>query len=67
MGKQNNRERGRGYVYQRGDIFWVCYYVRGECIRESAKTTDEKQAEKFLVQRLKQRDTKPVFIGPKEE
>ena len=63
----NQRERGRGRVYLRGKIYWIQYSFRGNVIRESAETTNEKMALKFLDQRLKQKDSKPNFIGPKEE
>ena len=61
------RERGRGRIYLRGSTYWIAYSFRGNVIRESAKTDDPKKAAKFLDQRLKQKDIKPNFIGPKEE
>ncbi len=49
---QSKRPRGTGSVYKRGDNFWLCYYRNGVPIRESAKTTERKKAEKLLQQRL---------------
>jgi len=46
--------RGDGRIYQRGQIFWVCYYLRGKQFRESADTSDPKQAGKFLKARLRE-------------
>jgi len=60
------RERGRGRVYLRGDVYWIAYSIRGHVIRESAKTPDEGKALKLLDRRLKERE-RPGFIGPKEE
>jgi len=58
--------RGQGRVYLRGSTQWISYSKRGHEFRESAHTKDEKAAEKFLRQRLKERE-KPTFVGPKEE
>jgi len=58
--------RGQGRVYLRGSTQWISYSRRGHEFRESAHTKDEKVAEKFLKQRLKERE-KPTFVGPKEE
>jgi len=58
--------RGRGRVFKRGRISWIAYYHDGEEIRESAKTDDEKVAQKKLDARLKTAGT-ANFIGPKEE
>ena len=43
--------RGTGSVYKRGKTFWVSYYVNGEQMRESAKTTDRAEARRFLQAR----------------
>jgi integrase len=40
--------RGDGRLFKRGDIFWVAYSLDGKEHRESAKTTDEKEALKFF-------------------
>lgn len=58
--------RGRGRVFKRGRTFWIAYYHHGEEIRESAKTGDEKIAQKKLDARLKTTGT-THFVGPKEE
>ena len=46
--------RGDGRIYLRGAAWWCCYYLRGKQFRESTGTTDEKQAWKFLRDRLKE-------------
>jgi integrase len=46
--------RGDGRIYLRGQIYWVCYYLRGKQHRESTDTSDEKQATKFLKARLRE-------------
>jgi integrase len=68
-------QRGDGRIYQRGNVYWICYYLRGEQIREAAKdkkgknTNDPALAEKFLRSRLKQVHADecggPAFITPK--
>ena len=58
--------RGQGRVYLRGTTWWISYSKRGHEFRESAHTTDEGKAKKFLNWRLKERE-KPTFVGPKEE
>ncbi len=40
-----------GYLYQRGRIWWVKYYVNGRPVRESTGTVKEKKAEQFLKAR----------------
>jgi integrase len=57
------RSRGRGRLFQRGGVWWIAYYHRGQEIRESAKTPSQKKAEKLLDQRLRKAGT-PDFIGP---
>lgn len=46
--------RGDGRIYQRGNVFWICYYLRGKQYRESANTTDQKTARNFLKARLRE-------------
>ena len=48
--------RGDGGIYLRpgSTYYWCFYYLRGEKFRESCKTSDEKQAEKFLKARLRE-------------
>ncbi|HXP69653.1 MAG TPA: site-specific integrase [Candidatus Dormibacteraeota bacterium] len=46
--------RGDGRIYLRGNVFWIAYYLRGEKFRESAQTTDEKEAVKFLRKRMRE-------------
>lgn len=68
-GKEGENESARsrqGRVYLRGKTYWVQYNFRGNTLRESAETSDEKKAKKFLNARLKERE-RPGFIGPKEE
>ncbi|MCZ6622026.1 MAG: site-specific integrase [Deltaproteobacteria bacterium] len=69
--------RGQGRIFKRKErradgslvespIWWISYCKRGHEFRESAQTTDENKARKFLSRRLKERE-KPTFVGPKEE
>jgi integrase len=45
---ESNRVRGDGSTYLRGNTYWVAFYQNGKLIRESAKTSDEEQALKYL-------------------
>jgi integrase len=46
--------RGDGRIFLRGQTFWCSFYVRGKGEqRESCKTSDLKQAEKYLKARIK--------------
>ena len=58
--------RGQGRIYLRGKVWWIRYCYRGRELRESAKTSDERKAWRFLDRRLKERE-RPDFVGPKEE
>jgi hypothetical protein len=40
-----------GMIYKRGEVFWIKYYSGGKPIRESTKTTKQKEAERFLKDR----------------
>lgn len=50
--KERRNPRREGRVFLRGSVYWIQYYAHGQQIRESAKTTDEKTACKFLRKRL---------------
>jgi len=52
MEQQTRRERGTGRVYQRGEVWWIAYHVRGRKYRESARSTSRRDAEKLLRRRL---------------
>jgi integrase len=60
--------RGDGRIYRRGPTFWVCYYLRGRQFRESAHTSDPKEAVKCLKHRQKETGADQLglrkFIGP---
>jgi integrase len=70
--------RGDGFIYQRGDTWWICYPHNGRRVRESSKGfvykangvpsdgRDRKAAEKLLQLRRRTAGT-PYFIGPKAE
>jgi integrase len=49
-----NKKRGDGRTFLRGSIYWIAYSLRGREYRESAKTSDENEAGKFLKARMKQ-------------
>lgn len=40
-----------GYLYQRGRVWWVKYYVNGKPVRESAGTEKETEARRLLKER----------------
>jgi integrase len=42
---------GMGSIFQRGETYWICYYVNGERIQESARTKERKTAQDFLKRR----------------
>lgn len=44
--------KGLGRTYLRGNVWWVSYYFRGKEQRESAHSTNEKDAVKLLKKRL---------------
>lgn len=46
------RKRGTGCLYQRGEVWWLKYYVYGEARCESSRTTDRDLAEKLLAARV---------------
>jgi integrase len=52
--KTTRRARGEGSLYLRGSTWWVCFYTDGRQQRESAKTSDEGAARKYLRKRLKE-------------
>jgi integrase len=59
MSKRGRPRKGNGGVYPRGDSqFWQVWYrdQKGEIQRESAGTTDQQEAERFLRDRLAARD-----------
>jgi integrase len=40
-----------GMLYKRGEVYWIKYYSAGKPIRESTRTTKQKEAERFLKHR----------------
>ncbi|HSQ50546.1 MAG TPA: hypothetical protein VLL94_04685, partial [Nitrospiraceae bacterium] len=40
-----------GMLYKRGEVFWIKYYSSGKPIRESTRTTKQKEAERILKDR----------------
>jgi integrase len=65
------RERGSGRIFKRGAKFWISYYCRGKEHRETARTSDWHQAEKFLKHRLKEVAADQIgartFVAPKQQ
>jgi integrase len=50
---QNKRARGEGRIFLRGNVAWIQYYdTRGQQVRETSHSTDEKKAAKLLRKRL---------------
>jgi integrase len=61
-----NRTRGLGSLFQRGRIWWICYYSNGRRLRESSNSEKETVAVKLLKRRLADAASgKP--IGPEVE
>lgn len=71
--RANNKRamKGQGRIFQRGGVFWLDYYARGKRYRESARTQDEKNAQKLLDHRLREVGADLIgakpFVGPAEE
>lgn len=51
------KERGMGWVYPRGNIWWIKYYRHGKPYRESSHSKDEGVATKLLKRRLAEIET----------
>jgi len=66
MAKDRKKLRGEGGVYPRGAVLWIRYCRNGKVIRESAETTDETKAWKFLRRRMEE-IKRPEFVGPAEK
>ena len=47
-GKAPRRLHGLGRVFQRGRVWWIAYYQRGQEIRESSKSERRLDAERLL-------------------
>jgi integrase len=60
------RERGRGYIYKQAGSqkYWCKFYLNGKPQRESTGTADEKEAQKYLTARLKERDADVIGAKP---
>jgi hypothetical protein len=56
--------RVQGSICLRGKTYWIRYSWHGKEYRESAKTGDEKKAQRTLQQRLKAVGT-PYLSSPK--
>ncbi len=63
--------RGMGRVFQRGAIYWIAYYHRGEQHRESSRSSDKRDAERLLKHRLKEIGADRLglkrFVGPAQD
>jgi integrase len=46
--------RGDGRIFKRGGTWWIAFYVDGREQRESAKTSSEEVAQKYLRRKLKE-------------
>jgi integrase len=58
--------RGMGHVYQRGPVWWIAYWWRGEKRRESSRSAKRKDAVALLKRRT-QEIGKGRFIDPRAE
>lgn len=65
------RGNGRLFKQKNSRYWWAAFYVRGREVRESTKTEDEKQAWRFLKNRMREVGADAigarVFIGPKQQ
>lgn len=55
-----------GTTYQRGNVWWIRYYHRGKCYRESSHSESETDARRLLKKRIGEMG-KGRLIGPREE
>jgi integrase len=46
--------RGDGRIFKRGERWWIAFYVDGREQRESAQTSNEEAAQKYLRKKLKE-------------
>lgn len=58
--------RGDGWVFQRGQIWWIQYCYRSKVFRESSRSQEETIARRLVRKRLGEIDN-GVFKGPKVE
>src|SRR5262249_21132490 len=65
-GRRAGHLRGFGTVYQRGRIWWISYWWRGEQKRESSGSVKRGDAERLLKRRLQELG-RGRFIDPKAE
>ena len=63
---RRRRLHGLGRVFQRGSVWWVAYYYRGEEKRESSRSDKETDARKLLKKRLGEIG-RGRLLGPSEE
>lgn len=45
-------KRGTGTIYQRGNVWWMQYYVRGRLMQATTGFTERADAENLLKQRI---------------
>ena len=56
-------KHGSGSVYKRGKTWWITYWVNGQQVLESAKTTDKATAKKLLQTKIGQRAEGRLVVG----
>lgn len=63
--------RGDGRIFNRNGIYWIAYYHRGTEIRESSRSTDERDAEGLLKHRRAEVGADRLgarsFVGPAQD
>ena len=47
--------RGQGYVYKRGNVWWIAYSIAGKKYQESSRSRSHAEAVRLLTQRLAER------------
>jgi integrase len=58
--------RAHGHIFHRGKIWYIAYSFRGHPYQESSRSTERKDAEKLLRQRLREVH-KPNFVDPSKQ
>jgi integrase len=63
--------RGDGRLFKRGQVWWISYCHHGQELRESTKSTNQRDAEKLLRHRLQEIGADKLglqaFIGPSQD
>jgi integrase len=61
-GEKTKKSRDRDGLYKRGRVWWLCYTVKGQKRRESAKTGDKEVARDLLAKRRKEEERRRLGL-----